>query len=272
MESLWSLNLFQLAFQFAADAHKDQKVPEADLPFITFISKVSAEVLSALSVQSFKYPNLAMQCALLHAVLANTSTKPEEIKYNFGEDVLAGVEALTPNISITDNEARLEDNLKRVFHQPPEISLVKMAERIVSLQIPHDDWSVKAKLNYQAESEMIYNYLWQASPSLSDRLLNKTSEFYLGLNLSKEEAFEIASNHVPFLDDPKAYTDISDIFDPKGANFGYYPHPNCWYVNYYDFIEAEKNPCNCLGTFHQKYIFISKIDGKILAKGEVFGD
>ena len=66
MKPGWSQEKYIKAYNFAAEAHKGQKVPGTDLPYIMHLSLVSMEIMAALSVENDLDGDLAIQCALLH--------------------------------------------------------------------------------------------------------------------------------------------------------------------------------------------------------------
>jgi (p)ppGpp synthase/HD superfamily hydrolase len=175
--NLWSPDLYQKAWKFTAEAHNGQKVPGTDLPYIVHISNVTMEVLATLNKESFNYPDLAMQCALLHDTLEDTSTTEEEIRNNFGAQVLEGVKSLTKDESFPSKSLKMNDSLKRIIQQPREIWIVKMGDRVTDLQPPPKHWSKDKVNDYREESELIYHTLKEASPYLSERLLIKIEHY-----------------------------------------------------------------------------------------------
>ena len=91
MKSKWSQDLYIKAFMFAAEAHKDQKVPGSDLPYIIHLALVSMEVMAALSVEDGLNGDLAVQCALLHDVMEDPKVPYEKLEAKFRSAVADGV-------------------------------------------------------------------------------------------------------------------------------------------------------------------------------------
>lgn len=181
MTSRWSQDLYIKAYRFAAHAHNNQLVPGSDLPYIVHISLVSMEIMAALVVETGRNGDLAVQCALLHDVVEDTTITSEQVKTVFDEAVAEGVNALTKNRSL-EKEERLTDSIKRIKAQPEEIWMVKMADRITNLQPPPSHWTHNKIIHYLKQADEIYKALRGASGFLSSRLKKKMEEYktYVG--------------------------------------------------------------------------------------------
>jgi (p)ppGpp synthase/HD superfamily hydrolase len=64
---------YDAAWHFAAKAHRDQKLPGSNLPYLAHIGWVVGEILIALLHESVSDPALAVQCAILHDVIEDTA-------------------------------------------------------------------------------------------------------------------------------------------------------------------------------------------------------
>jgi (p)ppGpp synthase/HD superfamily hydrolase len=191
MKSKWSQELYIKAFMFAAEVHKDQKVPGSDLPYIVHLALVSMEVMAALSVEDGLDGDLAVQCALLHDVIEDAKIPPMEVKSKlkskFDSAVADGVWALTKDDDVgsdIDNEwerknLRMADSLNKIKEQPKadEIGMVKLADRITNLQPPPSDWDDERIARYKQGAILIYSELKDASPSLAERLKSKIGNY-----------------------------------------------------------------------------------------------
>ena len=181
MTSNFAQDLYVKAYKFAATAHKDQRVPGTELPYIMHISFVAMEVIAAMQMHSDLNGNLLVQCALLHDTLEDTDTNYDQLVDKFGNSVADGVAALTkdPSISadISTKEHRkklqMADSLKRILEQPREIWMVKMADRITNLQQPPGHWTQGKIRRYREEAVEIYEALRDGSQYLSNRLKEK---------------------------------------------------------------------------------------------------
>lgn len=170
----WSPDRYLSAWNFAAAAHGDQKVPGSDIPYINHIGSVAMEVMNAVarSDRGVLDPNLAVQCALLHDVIEDSSVGIEEIRDRFGAAVADGVLALTKDLSIPKKD-QMRESLERIAQQPYEVWMVKMADRITNLQPPPPHWSMAKTRAYREEARLILERLGHANPTLATRLEEK---------------------------------------------------------------------------------------------------
>jgi (p)ppGpp synthase/HD superfamily hydrolase len=176
----WSQELYIKAFKFAAEAHKKQKVPGSDLPYIVHTNLVSMEIMAALTVEDDLDGNLAIQCALLHDVIEDAEIKYDSLKNEFGIKVADGVKALSKNDTIESKKERMIDSLERIKKQPKEIWMVKMADRITNLQPPPSHWDQEKISRYKEEAKLIYDNLKDANKFLADRLKQKIEGYNWG--------------------------------------------------------------------------------------------
>lgn len=165
----WSQDLYLRALRFAALAHHGQKLPGGELPYVVHVAQVAAEVMAELAAAPPERPDLALACALLHDVLEDTATPREALASAFGEDVAAGVSALSKDATLPKDQA-MSDSLRRIREQPREVWLVKLADRIVNLEPPPRSWKPEKIAAYRAEAGTIADALGAASPRLEARL------------------------------------------------------------------------------------------------------
>jgi (p)ppGpp synthase/HD superfamily hydrolase len=176
MPSNWSQELYIATYRFAAQAHQGQIYPGTELPYIMHLSFVSMEILNALSVESGHDGNLALQCALLHDTIEDTATTYADVAAKFGVNVADGVLALSKNPTL-EKSHQLTDSLQRIRSQPPEIWMVKLADRISNLQSPPSYWTSEKISRYRDEAIEIHTALNPASPFLATRLLEKIEHY-----------------------------------------------------------------------------------------------
>ncbi len=176
MSSNWSQELYIRAYRFAARAHQGQIYPGTELPYVMHLSFVSMEILSALNVESGRDGNLAVQCALLHDSIEDTSTTYADLAEKFGINVADGVLALSKDSAVAKSQ-QLTDSLQRIRSQPPEIWMVKLADRISNLQPPPPHWTSEKISHYRDEAIEIHAALQAASPFLGLRLLEKIKNY-----------------------------------------------------------------------------------------------
>jgi (p)ppGpp synthase/HD superfamily hydrolase len=172
---MFSPELYLQALTFAARAHGEQKTL-AGLPYVVHLSTVCMEVLRALRVEPGHDEDLAVACALLHDVLEDTPTRPEEVEHAFGRRVREGVMALTKDSALPE-AVRMEDSLRRIRLQPLEVAIVKLADRITNLASPPPLWTAEKIAAYREEAKRILAALSPASPSLGARLADRIAKY-----------------------------------------------------------------------------------------------
>lgn len=160
------------AWKFAAAAHRNQKIPGQDLPYVVHLGAVAMEVMVAHQQVEFKRPVLALQCALLHDVLEDTDADESGIVLKFGPDVTAGVRALTKHAALMKSDA-MADSLQRIQLQPFEVWAVKLADRITNLGPPPPHWTETKIASYRSEAQVILDALRESHEPLALRLADR---------------------------------------------------------------------------------------------------
>lgn len=180
----WSAEAWLAAWHFAARAHQrtEQKVPGSDLPYLTHVGAVAMEVARAIAVRLDSAhpvgdPDLALQCALLHDVVEDTELTLPEIEASFGAAVASGVSALTKDPAAGDKRTQTRDSLARILAQPPEVAMVKLADRITNLQPPPSHWPADRVREYRDEAREIHAALGAACPVLGPRLRERIEAY-----------------------------------------------------------------------------------------------
>lgn len=169
-------SLYQTAIKFAADKHKEQKVPGTELPYVVHLSNAAMEIfMAAIHTPDFNL-NLAIPTALLHDAIEDTNTTADEIEALFGTTVTESVLALTKNKNLP-NDQSMSDSLERIKQQPKEVWAVKLADRITNLQQPPAHWNNDKKKEYLEEAGAIYEALKDGNEYLANRLRIKTQEY-----------------------------------------------------------------------------------------------
>src|SRR5687767_6146824 len=133
--------LYQEALKFATAKHleKDQKVPGTDLPYVVHLSNVAMEIIVAAANSNNFNLGFAVQVALLHDTLEDTSTDFQELENKFGIEIAKAVSALTKNSELP-KEQRMHDSLTRIKKLQSEVWAIKLADRITNLQPPPVHW------------------------------------------------------------------------------------------------------------------------------------
>lgn len=182
-------NLYQKALIFATSKHmeKGQKVPGTDLPYVVHLSNVAMEIIIAASNSVNFNLGFAVQVALLHDTIEDTSTKIEELENKFGTEIAQAVSALTKNSNLPKDE-QMQDSLSRIKVLQPEVWAVKLADRITNLQSPPPYWNNQKKTNYQNEARIILEELKDSNVFLAKRLESKIIEYENYIQLCHENS------------------------------------------------------------------------------------
>lgn len=180
--SLWSPDVWNEAWSFAAQAHHGQHMPGSELPYAMHVAAVAMEVGHAIAARAqrgapVERPDLAIVAALLHDVVEDTAVPLQALRERFGPAVAAGVAALSKDPAVGDKPAQMRDSLARIEAQPPEIWMVKLADRITNLQAPPHYWSTEKIRGYRDEAQLIHARLAPACPVLGARLLAKIEAY-----------------------------------------------------------------------------------------------
>jgi (p)ppGpp synthase/HD superfamily hydrolase len=172
----WTQQGYLDALRFAGQAHAGQTVPGTNLPYVIHVASVAMEVIAAVREQPDCDQELAVRCALLHDVLEDTQTTVEQLQAAFGLAVADGVSALSKNKVLPESQ-QMQDSLRRIREQPPEVWMVKLADRITNLQPPPQHWRRDKVSSYRDEAMVIRASLEDASRVLARRLSQKIEEY-----------------------------------------------------------------------------------------------
>ena len=172
--SAFDADLYVRALRFAADKHRDQRLPGTELPYVVHVVSVAGEVIAALA--DVGRAELAIPCPLLHDTVEDTGATIDEIGAAFGAEVAAGVAALTKDARLPKAE-RMADSLRRIRDQPREVWCVKLADRITNLAPPPVGWSREKCRAYRDEAGEIVTALGEASSTLAARLRAKIEAY-----------------------------------------------------------------------------------------------
>jgi guanosine-3',5'-bis(diphosphate) 3'-pyrophosphohydrolase len=143
------------AFRFAADKHRDQRRKDTDhTPYINH----PVEVIQLLWEVGGVRDADVLLAAVLHDVVEDTDTRPEEISDRFGEQVLSYV------MEVTDDKELSKDERKRLqIVDAPKKSygakLIKLADKACNVRnlvtTPPKSWSLKRRREYLVWGEKV---------------------------------------------------------------------------------------------------------------------
>lgn len=176
--------LYQKAMKFAGEKHRDQKVPGTNSNYLLHISNVAMEVLMAYNASTNFNLDFAIQVAILHDTIEDTTADFEEIKNEFNEEIAIAVQALTKNESLPSKAERMKDSLHRINKLRKEVGLVKVADRITNLQTPPKHWTEEKIFKYCEEAKLISESLKGKNHYLNHRLDRKIEEYENNMNKS----------------------------------------------------------------------------------------
>jgi len=172
---------YQKAISFAGKHHADQNIPGSNTSYMVHLSNVAMEILLASQHDPNSHQNdfdcdFAVQVALLHDLLEDTSTTFDEIKEVFGENIARGVLALSKNEALPVSQQIL-DSLSRIKLEPKEVWAVKLADRISNLQKPPAHWDKNKIVDYHEMAGIILLQLKGGNAFLENRLQQKIIDY-----------------------------------------------------------------------------------------------
>ncbi len=126
------LTALERAYRFAAERHSVQKRKSGE-PYIMHPLCV-AHILADMQMDL-----VCLETGLLHDVLEDTQTKPEELRALFGEDVLRCVDGVTKlsKISLANREDRQAESLRKMLLAMTgdiRVIIVKLADRLHNMR------------------------------------------------------------------------------------------------------------------------------------------
>lgn len=155
------------ALQFAAQKHQFQKRKDGVIPYINHPIDV-VQILWEAGVRE----SAVLIAALLHDVIEDTTTPPEEIGELFGAEILALVVEVTDDKTLPKVE-RKRRQVQNAPHKSPGAAQIKIADKISNIcaiiDYPPGGWSLQRKLEYLAWSEQVVAGLRGCSRQLEDR-------------------------------------------------------------------------------------------------------
>ena len=255
---------YQEAIIFATLKHlkKNQKVKGTELPYVVHLSNVAMEIIMAASHTPKFDLDFAVQVALLHDVLEDTSTPYDDLHENFGTDIATAVWSLSKNKDLPKNEQIL-DSIGKIKLLDKEVWAVKLADRITNLQPPPKNWNREKRKEYQKEARVILAELKGGNIYLEKRLRHKIKEYSDYINgyqyikgSCKNCGYETEelsigsgfSNYMtfygfPVLDKLKKVIKIKNIFEKKRINKLY---PNYVFYNHKSLIDKPSKNRNTI--------------------------
>ena len=118
------LPLTSAAISFASERHSGQRRDGDEAAFV--IHPLEAAAI----LERSRYPDHVVAAGVLHDVLENTDTGPEELQERFGPEVTDLVELLSDDPAISGKDARRDDTRERVRRTGGEAAAIYGADKV----------------------------------------------------------------------------------------------------------------------------------------------
>ena len=161
-----STGLILKAFHFAAEKHNDQRRKDTKAsPYINHLIGVAETLWSVGDVRDV---NLLV-AAILHDTIEDTDATADEIKSQFGEEVLSLVLEVTDDKNLP-KQTRKQLQVEHAPHKSKKAKLLKIADKINNIRdiikSPPESWSLERRQEYLLWSEKVVAGLRGGSPKL----------------------------------------------------------------------------------------------------------
>jgi len=149
------ITLFLKALNFSAEKHRNQRrKDERASPYINH----PIEVANVLWTVGDIYDIVTIVGALLHDTIEDTNTTPEEIRLNFGEDILALILEVTDDKSLPKQERKLKQ-IEKASLLSDRARQIKLADKICNINdianFPPRHWSCQRRVEYLAWADSV---------------------------------------------------------------------------------------------------------------------
>jgi guanosine-3',5'-bis(diphosphate) 3'-pyrophosphohydrolase len=164
-----SVGIILKAIRFAAEKHIDQRRKDSkSSPYINHPIQVAETLWTVGEIRDL---NLLV-ASILHDTVEDTGTNPEEIRAEFGEDVLALVLEVTDDKSLPKQE-RKQLQVETAPHKTHSAKLLKLADKICNVRdilvTPPEDWSLERRQEYLLWTERVVAGLRGVNERLESR-------------------------------------------------------------------------------------------------------
>lgn len=106
-----------------------------------------------------------------HDLFEDTTVSRSMVAYHFGKDIADGVSAMTKDKRLPKKE-QMEDSLRRILTQSPEVAIAKMCDRICNLRRTKKVFSEEKRKEYAEESILIARMLGRVNYDVYMRLVS----------------------------------------------------------------------------------------------------
>ena len=164
-----STGLILKALRFSAEKHNDQRRKDAKAsPYINHLIGVAETLWSIGGVRDV---NL-LTAAILHDTIEDTNTTPEELKTEFGEEILSLVLEVTDDKSLP-KQTRKQLQIEHANHKSEKAKMLKIADKLSNIQdivkSPPSNWTLERKREYLLWTEKVMAGLRGVNPNLESQ-------------------------------------------------------------------------------------------------------
>lgn len=157
------------ALRFSAEKHTDQRRRDSkSSPYINHPIQVAETLWRVGAVRD----EAVLTASILHDTIEDTDATPDEIKREFGEEVLGLVLEVTDDKSLPI-EVRKQLQIENAAQKSHKAKLIKLADKICNvydlIHFPPSGWSLKRKQEYLLWSEKVIHGVRGANKELEAR-------------------------------------------------------------------------------------------------------
>jgi guanosine-3',5'-bis(diphosphate) 3'-pyrophosphohydrolase len=150
-----STGLILQAMNYAADKHSGQKrKDDKGSPYINHPIEVTKILWEIGGVRDITL----LLASILHDTIEDTDATPEEVKAQFGEEVLSLVLEVTDDKTLP-KQVRKQRQVETAPHKSPRAKMLKIADKISNvddiISTPPKDWSLERRREYVLWSERV---------------------------------------------------------------------------------------------------------------------
>ena len=162
---------------FASEAHKDQKMFEPEVPYVTHIVSVAENVLEAYLNGDEKFDlDYALKLALLHDTMEDTSVTYDILLAKYGKDIADGVRALSKDETLPKDE-QMQHSLDNIKKCRKEVGIVKLADRTFNMYSKPKCWDENKYAFYLWEAKLILDNLKGYNKYLENKLSQRIENY-----------------------------------------------------------------------------------------------
>jgi len=156
------------AIRFSAEKHRHQRRKDnAQSPYINHPIEVAQLLWDVGGVRNID----VLLAAILHDTIEDTHTYPEEIRDNFGDEVLSLVLEVTDDKSLPKNE-RKRLQIENASHKSKGAKLIKLGDKCCNIRdllaSPPENWSLERRREYLLWAEQVVAGLRGTNEVLED--------------------------------------------------------------------------------------------------------